>query len=72
MNRRALIYRLILVAALFGAIVFVALHRDFFQAGTLERELERFGRWAPILFVLFYAVATVLFVPGSAFRASSD
>jgi uncharacterized membrane protein YdjX (TVP38/TMEM64 family)/rhodanese-related sulfurtransferase len=67
MNRHSLIYRLILMAALCGAILFVALHRDFFQAGTLERELERYGRWAPILFVLFYTVATVLFVPGSAF-----
>jgi uncharacterized membrane protein YdjX (TVP38/TMEM64 family)/rhodanese-related sulfurtransferase len=67
MNRRGLMYRLILAAALFGAIAFVALHRDFFQAGKLEHELERFGHWAPILFVLFYAAATVMFVPGSAF-----
>src|SRR5207245_2523858 len=28
-------------------------------------ELQRFGEWAPILFVLLYAMATVLFVPGS-------
>src|SRR5207245_2450047 len=29
------------------------------------RELGRVGRWAPILFVLLYAFATVLFVPGA-------
>jgi uncharacterized membrane protein YdjX (TVP38/TMEM64 family)/rhodanese-related sulfurtransferase len=67
MNRRGLVYRLILAAAVFGAIIFLVLHRDFFQAGTLESELERFGHWAPIFFVLLYALATVLFVPGSAF-----
>jgi uncharacterized membrane protein YdjX (TVP38/TMEM64 family)/rhodanese-related sulfurtransferase len=67
MNRRGLIYRLILTAALLVAIVFVAFHRDLFQAARLESGLQRFGHWAPTLFVLFYALATVLFVPGSAF-----
>ncbi len=67
MNRRGLIYRLALATALFGAIVFVALHRDLFQVARLERDLQRFGHWAPILFVTFYTLATVLFVPGSAF-----
>nr|WP_304820371.1 VTT domain-containing protein [Candidatus Binatus sp.] len=65
MNRRSLIIRLILVATLVAAIVWLALHREFLQATTLERELQRFGRFAPILFVLLYALATVLFVPGS-------
>jgi uncharacterized membrane protein YdjX (TVP38/TMEM64 family) len=31
----------------------------------LDRELHRFGRLAPILFVLLYAVGTVVFAPGS-------
>jgi len=65
MNGRSLIVRLILVAALVAAIVWLALHREFLQAATLERELQLFGRWAPILFVLLYVLATVLFVPGS-------
>jgi hypothetical protein len=43
MNRRGLIYRLILAAALVAAIGFVALHRGYFQAGALESELGRFG-----------------------------
>jgi uncharacterized membrane protein YdjX (TVP38/TMEM64 family) len=41
------------------------LHREFLQASALERELGRFGPWAPILFVVIYAFATVLFLPGS-------
>ncbi len=65
MNWRNLIFRLLVVAALLGAIVGLALHREFLQAAALERELARFGRWAPILFVVLYAIATVLFVPGS-------
>jgi uncharacterized membrane protein YdjX (TVP38/TMEM64 family) len=48
-----------------GAIVWLALHREIIQAAALEQEMGRFGRWAPILFVLLYALATVLFVPGS-------
>lgn len=67
MNRRKLIFRLTLLTALAGAIGFVGFHRDLFQRAVLERELARFGPWAPLLFVLFYAAATVLFVPGSAF-----
>jgi uncharacterized membrane protein YdjX (TVP38/TMEM64 family) len=65
MKLRGLVLRLALVAALAGAIVWLALHREFLQAATLERELARFGLWAPILFVLLYAFATVLFAPGS-------
>jgi uncharacterized membrane protein YdjX (TVP38/TMEM64 family) len=60
-----LIVRLVLMAALLGAIVWLALHREFLQAAALEQELARFGPWAPILFVSLYAFATVLFVPGS-------
>jgi uncharacterized membrane protein YdjX (TVP38/TMEM64 family) len=41
------------------------LHREFLQTTALERELGRFGPWTPILFVVMYAFATVLFVPGS-------
>ena len=65
MNWRNLVFRSVLVAALLGAIVWLALHREFLQAAALERELARFGAWAPILFVVLYASATVLFVPGS-------
>lgn len=65
MNSRNLIYRLVLVAALAAAIIWLGLHRELLQPATIERELQRFGGWAPMLFILLYGMATVLFVPGS-------
>ena len=65
MNKRRLIYRLTLVVALVAAISWLAFHREFFAASALEQELQRFGRWAPVLFIGLYAMSTLLFVPGS-------
>ena len=66
MNRLSLFYRAALVVTLVGAISWLAFHRGVFAAGALEQELQRFGLWAPILFIGLYALFTVLFVPGSA------
>jgi len=65
MNQRGLILRLTTVAALVVAIVWLGRHREFFQVAILKRELGHFGRWAPVLFVVLYALSAVLFVPGS-------
>jgi uncharacterized membrane protein YdjX (TVP38/TMEM64 family) len=65
MNRKTLLVRPIVMGILLAAIVWLALHRSVLEPSALERELPRFGALAPIFFVLFYAVATVLFVPGS-------
>ena len=65
MNHRSMVVRLIVVAALLAAIVYLAIHRNFLEPSVLDRELHRFGRLAPILFVLLYAVGTVVFAPGS-------
>jgi uncharacterized membrane protein YdjX (TVP38/TMEM64 family) len=65
MNRRRLTFRSVLVVALAVATIWLGLHRELLQFATVERELQRFGGWAPILFLLMYALATVLFVPGS-------
>jgi len=65
MNRRHLVSRAVLVMALAVAIIWLGLHRGLLQLATIERQLQRFGAWAPILFVFLYALATVLFVPGS-------
>ncbi|MPZ46246.1 MAG: sulfurtransferase [Betaproteobacteria bacterium] len=35
--------------------------------GTIEASLQSLGHWAPIVFVAGFAVATVLFIPGSIF-----
>ena len=65
MNYRKFALRLIVAAALLATILWLAFHSRVFELSTLERELPRFGRWAPMFFVLLYAVATVLFAPGS-------
>jgi uncharacterized membrane protein YdjX (TVP38/TMEM64 family) len=65
MNWRNLIFRSFLVVALAAAIIWLGLHRELLQPATIERELQRFGGWAPLLFLVLYALATVLFVPGS-------
>src|SRR5258708_5318920 len=65
MNRLSAIYRLMPVAALLAPIRYVVLHRDLIDASSLEHKLEHFGRLAPIVFALVYALGTVLFVPGS-------
>ena len=65
MKGQAFILRLVLTAGLGVAVVWVVLHREFLQADRLQSELARFGPAAPLLFILLYALATVLFVPGS-------
>lgn len=65
MNWRNLIFRSVLMAALAAAIVWLGLHRELLQPAIIGRELLRFGGWAPILFLLLYALGTVVFAPGS-------
>jgi uncharacterized membrane protein YdjX (TVP38/TMEM64 family) len=64
-KRLGTIWRLIVLVGLISVIAYLALHREFLQRSLLERELLPFSRSAPILFLLIYAAATVLFVPGS-------
>jgi uncharacterized membrane protein YdjX (TVP38/TMEM64 family) len=64
-KRVGVIGRLVVLGGLLSAIAYLGLHRDLLQHSLLERELLRFGRLAPIFFVLVYAVATTLFMPGS-------
>jgi len=64
-KRVGVIGRLVVLGGFLAAIAYLGLHRDLFQHSLLERELLHFGRLAPIFFVLVYAVATTLFMPGS-------
>jgi uncharacterized membrane protein YdjX (TVP38/TMEM64 family) len=64
-KRVGVIGRLVVLGGLLSAIAYLGLHRDLLQHSLLERELLRFGRLAPIFFVLVYAVANTLFMPGS-------
>jgi len=65
MNRRVVVYRLVLAAALLVAFGYLLLDRNVIDSSLLEREVGRFGRVGPILFVLVYALGTTLFLPGS-------
>lgn len=58
--------RLALAIGVAGAVVWVASHRELFRAEAIEARVAALGPWAPLGFILIYAVATVLFAPGSA------
>ena len=57
-------------AALAVAIVFAVYYREQFDIQLLAEWLEQAGWWAPVVFILIYAVATVLFLPGSVLTLS--
>jgi uncharacterized membrane protein YdjX (TVP38/TMEM64 family)/rhodanese-related sulfurtransferase len=57
--------RSLLFLALVVGVVLAVLYRDRFDAQALAAWTENAGPAAPLLFMLIYAVATVLFLPGS-------
>ncbi len=63
-------------AAILVAFIAVAIYvvrftpvKDGLTAETLGRLLDRAGIWAPVAFILFYAVGVCLFVPGTLITA---
>jgi len=52
---------LILVAGIAVAVIY----QDRFDVAALERWIQDAGIWAPLLFMAVYAVAAVLFLPGT-------
>lgn len=71
---RRWIFLLALVALILAAGLWVHAHPHLVNAHEIEVWLESWigslGAWAPIVFVLIYAVGTVLLVPGSIFDAA--
>lgn len=61
----AKILRILLFVALLAGVVLAVLYRDRFDAQALATWTKDAGAAAPLLFMLIYAVATVLFLPGS-------
>jgi uncharacterized membrane protein YdjX (TVP38/TMEM64 family)/rhodanese-related sulfurtransferase len=57
--------RFVLLIALAGAIVWMGLHRARWNAENLEAQIRYLGFWAPAAFIVIYALATILFFPGS-------
>jgi len=57
--------RILLLLGLVTGIVLAVIYRDRFDGAALEAWIRDAGAIAPLLFILVYALATVLFLPGS-------
>ena len=57
--------RILLILGLLVGITFAIVYRDRFDAAALEAWINDAGALAPLAFMLIYALATVLFLPGS-------
>ena len=68
MNKRFLQVITTLVLAI--AIAFAVYHREQFDIQLLSDWLQLAGWWAPVVFIFIYAIATVLFLPGSVLTIS--
>ncbi len=64
MNNSGLI-RLLLILGLAMGIAVAIVYRDQFDVAALEAWVKDAGVLAPIVFILIYALVTVLFLPGS-------
>jgi uncharacterized membrane protein YdjX (TVP38/TMEM64 family)/rhodanese-related sulfurtransferase len=59
------VIRILLILALAAGVTLAVLYRERFDAATLQSWVAEAGIAAPLLFMLIYAFATVLFLPGS-------
>ena len=57
--------RIVLFLGLVVAVTLAVIYRDQFDAAALEAWVRDAGAVAPLLFILVYAIAAVLFLPGS-------
>jgi uncharacterized membrane protein YdjX (TVP38/TMEM64 family)/rhodanese-related sulfurtransferase len=64
MNNNRLM-RIVLFLGLVAAISLAVIYRDSFDAAALEAWVRDAGPVAPLLFMLIYALAAVLFLPGT-------
>lgn len=63
MNKKWL--RIALVLLLIAGIALAVSYRDALSAEALQQWIDGFGLAAPLIFMLIYAVGTVVFLPGS-------
>ncbi len=64
MNNNRLL-RILLLGGLLAGVALAIVYRDQFDAAALEAWVRDAGAVAPLLFMLVYAAAAVLFLPGS-------
>ncbi len=57
--------RLVALAVLLIGIALALAYRENFSQAAVGRWLQQLGPWAPVAFMLLYALAAVLFLPGS-------
>ena len=60
-----MIYRAILLGVLASSVAWALVYRADFDMAAVEAWVQSYGLWAPVVFACMYAVATVLFLPGS-------
>ena len=63
MSLRAAVPRLLLLVLIVGAAIWIALHRAAFAPAAMAAHLEGLGAWAPVLFLIVYAVGALLLFP---------
>lgn len=66
MNARLFI-RILLVAVLGAGLVWAVINRGDIDLSRIEQIIQSFGIWASVIFILMFAAATVLFLPGTMF-----
>jgi uncharacterized membrane protein YdjX (TVP38/TMEM64 family)/rhodanese-related sulfurtransferase len=67
MSMHRFLPRLALALLLVAAAAWAAVYRDQINLATLDAWLGSLGLWAPIGYVVLYALATVAFAPGAIF-----
>lgn len=65
MNKRLLQAGLAVI--LLAAITLGVIYRDRFDVQLLEHWINQAGWWAPVIFIVIYIIATILFLPGTVF-----
>jgi uncharacterized membrane protein YdjX (TVP38/TMEM64 family) len=63
--KAALWARIILALLLATGIIVAFIYRDRLSFEVLDNTIKEAGLWGPLLFMIGYAIATVLFLPGS-------
>lgn len=63
--KRATVLRVLLFAVLAISVTFAIAYRSSFDTNVLEAWINDTGALGPVVFMLIYAVGTVLFLPGS-------
>ncbi len=61
------VVRIIIALILVTTISLAIFYRESFSVELIEQWLNQAGWWAPVLFILAYIIATVLFLPGAIF-----